>query len=149
MTQADSMMNDVARIGKGSRDEGARGDAAPFSPPWFGGFQDLTRSHGFEPLRVTGTLPPALRGTLYRNGPGRFSVAGERYRHWFDGDGAVSAVRFADGRASGAARVTLDGGTSPRGKGEEAALWLVRHAARAALSRGLPSATGRTPPTPP
>ncbi len=74
-------------------------------PPWLGGLQDLAREHAFEPLRVTGTLPPALEGTRYRNGPGRFAVGGERIAHWFDGDGAVSAVRLAGGQATGAARV--------------------------------------------
>jgi all-trans-8'-apo-beta-carotenal 15,15'-oxygenase len=67
--------------------------------------QDLPREHGFEPLRVTGRLPAELRGVLYRNGPGRFAVGGERYPHWFDCDGAVSSVRFEGGRAFGAARL--------------------------------------------
>ncbi|MEM9193986.1 MAG: carotenoid oxygenase family protein [Myxococcota bacterium] len=43
-----------------------------------------------------GALPPGLRGTLYRNGPGRFSVNGDRYRHLFDGDGLVSRFEFSD-----------------------------------------------------
>jgi len=76
------------------------------APAWTGGMRDLVREHGFEQLRVRGKLPEGLAGTLYRNGPGRFSAAGkERYGHWFDGDGAVCAVRLADGRAMGAARV--------------------------------------------
>jgi len=69
--------------------------------------RDLGREHGFEPLRVEGTLPPALRGTLYRNGPGQFGQFGRRYAHPFEGDGAVTAVRFEDGRAQGASKVTL------------------------------------------
>jgi all-trans-8'-apo-beta-carotenal 15,15'-oxygenase len=80
------------------------------NPPWLGGLQDLSREHGFEPLRVQGALPAGLAGTLYRNGPGRFSVGGERYRHWFDGDGAISAVRIEEGRALGAARVVQTAG---------------------------------------
>src|SRR5215472_5991750 len=73
---------------------------------WTGGMRDLAREHGFEPLRVRGKLPEGLAGTLYRNGPGRFSAAGkERYGHWFDGDGAVCAMRLAGGRATGAVRV--------------------------------------------
>ena len=74
-------------------------------PTWLGGMDDLPVEHGFVPLDVRGSLPPELRGVLYRNGPGRFAVAGERYRHWFDGDGAVSAVQIAGGRAQGAAKV--------------------------------------------
>ncbi len=48
---------------------------------------------------VEGRLPAALRGTLFRNGPGLMARGGERYRHWFDGDGFVQAWTLADGRA--------------------------------------------------
>jgi carotenoid cleavage dioxygenase-like enzyme len=52
------------------------------------------------PLDVrAGALPPGLRGTLYRNGPARLARGGIRVGHWFDGDGAVLAVRFADAAA--------------------------------------------------
>jgi len=50
-----------------------------------------------EGLRVTGRWPSALRGTLYRNGPGLMARDGQRYRHWFDGDGLVQAWHL-DGR---------------------------------------------------
>lgn len=79
----------------------------PQSPrAWRRGFENLSREHGFIPLRVEGKLPAELHGTLYRNGPGKFDVAGERYRHWFDGDGAVCAVRL-DGKSAafGAAKL--------------------------------------------
>ncbi|MDB4965459.1 MAG: hypothetical protein JWN44_1148, partial [Myxococcales bacterium] len=63
----------------------------------------------FERLSIEGQLPAELRGTLYRNGPSLFSTFGRRYGHWFDGDGAVSAVRFdGDGTAAGAVRL-VDG----------------------------------------
>jgi all-trans-8'-apo-beta-carotenal 15,15'-oxygenase len=75
------------------------------SPAWFRAFQELPREHGFEPLRVEGTLPEDLRGTLYRVGPAIFSAFGQRYGHWFDGEGAVSAVRLGAGRAWGGARL--------------------------------------------
>ena len=71
---------------------------------WFAAFGP-PREHAFEPLRIEGVLPAELSGTLVRTGPSLFACAGRPYRHWFDGDGAVSAVRFADGRASGAIRV--------------------------------------------
>ena len=45
-------------------------------------------------LPVSGTLPPDLIGTFYRNGPARHERSGHRYRHWFDGDGMVQAFRF-------------------------------------------------------
>lgn len=46
-----------------------------------------------------GTLPKELRGVLYRNGGGRFSVGGQHYGHLFDGDGMVQ--RFAIGSRVG------------------------------------------------
>jgi all-trans-8'-apo-beta-carotenal 15,15'-oxygenase len=72
--------------------------------------KDLTREHGFEPLRIEGTLPPALRGTLFRNGPGLFGQFGTRYTHPFEGDGATTAVRIADGTALGASRIHATAG---------------------------------------
>ncbi len=48
-----------------------------------------------EGLRLQGRWPAELRGTLYRNGPGLMERAGQRYRHWFDGDGLVQAWQLA------------------------------------------------------
>lgn len=45
---------------------------------------------------IEGVLPDFLRGTYYLNGPARFDFDGFRYRNWLDGDGMVSALRFAD-----------------------------------------------------
>lgn len=75
------------------------------SPDWFNSLQNLPREHGFEELRVEGKIPADLRGTLFRNGPAIFSRFGQRYPHWFDADGAVSAVKFDAQHASGAVRV--------------------------------------------
>ncbi len=50
------------------------------------------------PLCVAeGALPPALRGVLYRNGPGKLDVFGARYGHPFDGDGMVTRFAFDGG----------------------------------------------------
>ena len=68
--------------------------------------RNLPREHGFETLEVDGTIPRDLRGTLYRNGPGLFELFGRRYGHMFEADGAVSAMRFENGRVLGGARVT-------------------------------------------
>lgn len=93
---------------------GVNGDRKPPGDPppaaWRRAFRDLTREHGFEPLRVTGHIPPELRGTLYRSGPSLFSAQGQTYPHWFDGDGAVSAVRFGDGKAAGTVRLVQSQG---------------------------------------
>lgn len=86
---------------------GATPDVAP---GWRRAFRDLAREHGFEPLRLEGVLPAGLRGTLYRNGPALFSNQGEGYGHWFDGDGAVTAVRFDERGAAGAIRLVQSAG---------------------------------------
>lgn len=81
-------------------------------------FTELSREHGFVPLRVDGTVPRDLDGTLYRNGPGLFSIAGHRYEHWFDGDGLVSALRLREGRADGACKLVASRGlTEERERG--------------------------------
>ncbi|MDP9194057.1 MAG: carotenoid oxygenase family protein [Acidobacteriota bacterium] len=72
---------------------------------WRGIFRDLPREHGYEPLRVEGRLPDDLHGALYRCGPARFSIGGDLYPHWFDGDGAMTAVRFGGANVEGAVRV--------------------------------------------
>lgn len=54
--------------------------------------QDVTCDAAF----IEGKLPSSLRGSFYRNGPGLFERGGQRYQHWFDGDGMVQAWRFTD-----------------------------------------------------
>jgi carotenoid cleavage dioxygenase len=46
---------------------------------------------------LQGRLPADLNGVFYRNGPGRFELGGERYHHWFDGDGFAQRWSIADG----------------------------------------------------
>src|SRR5256885_6209070 len=64
------------------------------------GFQTLEAELDDTELEVTGTLPADLDGVLYRVGPARHDVYGERYQHWFDGDGMVHALRLGGGQAS-------------------------------------------------
>jgi len=47
---------------------------------------------------VSGRLPADLQGSFYRNGPGRFELGGERYHHWFDGDGFAQRWTIAGGK---------------------------------------------------
>ncbi|MGO1118426.1 carotenoid oxygenase family protein [Rhodovibrionaceae bacterium A322] len=44
-----------------------------------------------EPVQWQGRLPEGLVGRLYRNGPALHDRFGQRYHHWFDGDGMVQA----------------------------------------------------------
>jgi all-trans-8'-apo-beta-carotenal 15,15'-oxygenase len=108
--------------------------------------RSLARSHGFEPLRVEGTLPAELRGTLYRAGPGIFERFGRTLSHAFEADGAVTGVRFGEGRAWGACRVVESAGyrqEEARGRYlyNSAASWLDRVRA---VRAGVAKTTGNT-----
>ncbi|MBB5205502.1 carotenoid cleavage dioxygenase [Inhella inkyongensis] len=84
---------------------------APYTGP-FGTVPELQPLRGWlegqdrlaEGLRVQGRIPAGLRGTLYRNGPGLFERGGQRYAHWFDGDGLLQAWRFGPQGVSHQAR---------------------------------------------
>jgi carotenoid cleavage dioxygenase-like enzyme len=52
-----------------------------------------------DSLEVVGEIPADLNGVYVRNGPNPQHEPRGRY-HWFDGDGMVHAVHFADGKAS-------------------------------------------------
>ncbi len=53
---------------------------------------------------VEGRMPADLQGSFYRNGPGRFELGGERYHHWFDGDGFVQRWTIGGGQVRHAGR---------------------------------------------
>ncbi len=65
--------------------------------------QGLTTLEGefqIEQLPLSGRLPPWLSGSLVRNGPGKFEVGSERYRHWFDGLSMLHRFSFKNGAVS-------------------------------------------------
>jgi carotenoid cleavage dioxygenase len=49
---------------------------------------------------IKGRMPADLEGTFFRNGPGRFELGGERYQHWFDGDGFAQRWQVSQGKVS-------------------------------------------------
>ncbi len=67
--------------------------------------RSVAREHGFEPLRVEGTVPAGLAGTLYRVGPGALETFGVPHSHLFEADGAVTAIRIGPDGAAGAIRL--------------------------------------------
>lgn len=56
---------------------------------------------------IGGRLPKDLNGVFYRNGPGRLELGGERYHHWFDGDGYAQRWQIADGKVSHSGRFVV------------------------------------------
>jgi carotenoid cleavage dioxygenase-like enzyme len=73
--------------------------------PWQKCISTTAIEFGPEPLPILqGAIPPGLRGTFYRNGPGRLRRGNQRVGHWFDGDGAILSVHFQDGTAQGLLR---------------------------------------------
>lgn len=59
---------------------------------------------------ISGAIPAGLRGSLYRNGPARLERGGQPVGHWFDGDGAILGVHFANAGASGVYRYVQTAG---------------------------------------
>ena len=57
--------------------------------PWKSAFATPAADFPLTEAYVRGRFPDAVAGTLYRIGPAGHDLGGERYRHWFDGDGMV------------------------------------------------------------
>lgn len=60
------------------------------------GVDDITGDRDAVAL-LRGRWPAALNGRFYRNGPALFERGGQRYHHWFDGDGMVQQFSIGDG----------------------------------------------------
>lgn len=58
-------------------------------------FADPVEALGPTRVRFDRSLPPALSGTLFRNGPARMQRGAMRYLHWFDGDGMIQSYRLS------------------------------------------------------
>lgn len=68
------------------------------------GFTSQEQEIRVDHLPVYGTLPTWLSGTLVRNGPGKFEVGTQKFRHWFDGPALLHRFAFHEGRVSYANR---------------------------------------------
>ncbi|WP_077003475.1 carotenoid oxygenase family protein [Variovorax sp. KK3] len=60
--------------------------------PWKLGFVTPAADLPEAEAAVRGRFPDAVAGTLYRVGPAGHDLGGERYHHWFDGDGMVQRL---------------------------------------------------------
>ncbi len=68
-------------------------------PSCHGGLENLDTEYDYLLEDIEGDLPSDIRGTFYRNGPGRQRIGGEKYGHWFDGDGMLCQFSFNEGKA--------------------------------------------------
>jgi all-trans-8'-apo-beta-carotenal 15,15'-oxygenase len=76
----------------------ATADVMENNKAWLAGLANsMVTEHDYF-AEIEGDLPNALRGTLYRNGPGRFELGGVRKRHLLDGDGMIQAFDFMGGK---------------------------------------------------
>jgi carotenoid cleavage dioxygenase len=90
------------------------------NPYLAGNFAPVRSEDDFD-LPVTGELPRALTGVLYRNGPNPQFEPRDEGHHWFFGDGMIHAFAIEDGRVS------------YRNRWVRTHKWTVEHAAGHAL----------------
>lgn len=64
------------------------------------GLTTLEQEVVLDHLPVQGMMPSWLQGALVRNGPAKFEVGAQKYRHWFDGLGMLHRFAFQDGKVS-------------------------------------------------
>ncbi|MFM9926342.1 carotenoid oxygenase family protein [Variovorax sp. H27-G14] len=91
----------LARAAGTNDDWQAQFDAA--SAPWKSGFATPAGDLPLTRATVRGRFPDAVAGTLFRIGPAGHALGGDRYHHWFDGDGMVHrfVIDCADVRHQG------------------------------------------------
>ena len=106
--------------------------AAPTKAPaydrsdWASAFRNVGQELEAVNLPVSrGSLPPDLKGVLYRNGPGRLERGGQWVHHPFDGDGMITALRLQGGTAQLSNRFVRTEG------------WLAEEQAGKVLYRGV------------
>lgn len=99
--QAFAALTAAARLPAFARgSEGQAFDSAVADKPWltpFKGVTDATGDRHCDALALRGRWPAALRGRFYRNGPALYERDGQRYHHWFAGDGMVQQFSFEGG----------------------------------------------------
>ena len=84
----------------------ARFAAALERMPLLLGYATAERSdYHTSSVQRRGNWPAELRGSLYRNGPGRHEIGEFRYHHWFDGDGMLQAFHLREKAIEHRARI--------------------------------------------
>ncbi len=62
------------------------------------GFDNITNNYSSRELALEGEIPADLKGTFYRNGPGKHERGDVRYQHLFEGDGMLQSFQITDGK---------------------------------------------------
>ncbi|QDZ40047.1 Apocarotenoid-15,15'-oxygenase [Euhalothece natronophila Z-M001] len=65
---------------------------------WQRGYDSQRREESYELELISGAVPKALQGTLFRNGPGLLDINGIPVQHPFDGDGMICKFSFQEGK---------------------------------------------------
>jgi len=99
--------------------------AAAETQPWTRGLANPISSRLETPIvPIEGQWPQEMAGVFYRNGPAQHERAGERYAHWFDGDGMIQSYQIGDGTVAHLGRMI----ETPKYKAEEMAGRFLRPA---------------------
>ena len=64
------------------------------------GLSTLEREIILENLPIQGEIPTWLNGSLFRNGPSKFEVGNQQYRHLFDGLSMIHKFTFKERQIS-------------------------------------------------
>ncbi len=64
------------------------------------GLTTLEQEITLEQLSIQGEIPLWLNGSLFRNGPSKFEVGNQQYRHLFDGLAMLHKFTFKEGKVS-------------------------------------------------
>ena len=65
-------------------------------PTFHRGLDTAREERSYKIDNIEGDWPKDLRGSFYRNGPGRLERGGKKYGHWFDGDGMMNAFHMRE-----------------------------------------------------
>ena len=87
---------------------------------WHKTFETPATEFGPAQLELlSGQIPAGLQGTFYQNGTGRLERGEAAAGHWFDGDGAILRVGFAESKAVGTYRYVQTEGYKAESKAGE------------------------------
>lgn len=95
-TLATSSLSPPARAAGGT----AQATPPTQAPHWLSLLGTSQQNQPVTDVRIEGTLPHGLAGTLYRNGPGLFERDDYRKANVLDGDGYVQALSINNGKAT-------------------------------------------------